>query len=147
MSKPDRFDKEAAEMLPCRYLTCDHVEFRDHVSVCPANYRQDVAARLRKDGAEVSRAYDLVSVKAAETADARLEILELQAELAQLRAQLTTLHGKIINLPASDVVARVLGDSYRLGHRDARHAAAELCVTLLYDAKEAIRAATSEGER
>ena len=52
-------------------------------------------------------------------------------ELAQLQAQLVALHGKIMNLPVTKEHLLEPRDAwsrgYRLGHRDARHAAAELC--------------------
>ena len=50
-------------------------------------------------------------------------------EIDTLRAQLAALHGKIMNIPYPES-NYPLNIEYRMGHRDARHAAAELCAAM-----------------
>ena len=55
MSEPDKYDKEAAEMLPCIYLGCATLRFAEHINSCPAFHRPAVAASLRANGQEIER--------------------------------------------------------------------------------------------
>ena len=108
MSELDRFDKEAAEMLPCWYRPADYcTELPGCASPCWAcQYRPAVADRLRADGAEIERLKESES-----NADVLREIIDkydrdlrvkrieadnLGSELAQLRAEIERLRAEIV---------------------------------------------------
>jgi len=64
-------------------------------------------------------------------------LAELENENTQLKAQLAALHGAIMNLPVTSTALNknnpIWSSGYTLGHRDARHAAAELCAAASSD--------------
>jgi hypothetical protein len=80
---------------------------------------------------EIERLRNALNMLGNEPMDRRFEAARV--EIAQLRAQLAALHGKIMNLPIDckgQEISSFPVDAYRQGYRDARHAAAELCLTL-----------------
>ena len=94
-NEQDKFDKQVAEMLPCRWITtgpCAEKAVRIvdgvptkisdyHWEECPAFRRTAVAAALREQGQENER------LKAA-IYTSNANVLRAQDEIAQLRAQL-----------------------------------------------------------
>jgi len=124
----DKYDDEAAKLLPC---DCNNRDGREgHFSSCGGYWRDEVGARLRADGAEIERLRTLDKTMAKAHNSNLVEMANMREEIGQLKVQLAGLHGAIMNLPL--VVEFVdtdstVGQAYRLGHRDARHASAELC--------------------
>lgn len=131
MSELDRFDKEAAEMLPCWYRPADYcTELPGCASPCWAcQYRPAVADRLRADGAEIERLKESES-----NADVLREIIDkydrdlrvkrieadnLGSELAQLRAEIERLKAQNIYEQERNAI-NVSGTAYELAQLRAQ---------------------------
>jgi hypothetical protein len=82
MSEPDKFDDEAAEMLPCVRADCQTLGH--HFASCPAFYRPASAARLRADGLEIERLQEDIKIAKEQRAAYIGVIKGLKAQLAEL---------------------------------------------------------------